>query len=199
MKTIYRNMTYVFASVMLVTISFRANAIEKLEVITEENSKVITLKMDSPIGEAMDVALLNNRERVIYEDQIASLASFEDTYDLGHLEDGTYTLVSSVSNMRLHRILEVNGSDVELVDSYTTFKPQFKMIDGMLVVHYVIEGTKDIGISVESGLGTLYDSYYSNNERIFSKAFRLDDLARGNYTLNLVSDGEFFSYDFRVD
>jgi len=199
MKTIYRNMTYVFASVMLVTISFRANAIEKLEVITEENSKVITLKMDSPIGEAMDVALLNNRERVIYEDQIASLTSFEDTYDLGHLEDGTYTLVSSVANMRLHRILEVNGSEVELVDSYTTFKPQFKMIDGMLVVHYVIEGTKDIGISVESGLGTLYDSYYSNNERIFSKAFRLDDLARGNYTLNLVSDGEFFSYDFRVD
>ena len=199
MKTIYRNILHSFPVLMLMVISLGAIASENLEVTTEVNSRVIRLNMSTPTAETMDLLLFNDRNRVIYQDKIASLSLYEESYDFSDLKDGTYTLVSAVANMRLSRVLDVRGSEVKLADSYYTFQPHFKLVDDKILVHYVIEGNKDIGISIESGSTTLFDAFYGNNERVFAKTFAIGDLAKGSYTLHFVSQGEFYSFDFEVD
>jgi len=199
MKTIYKNIRYAFPVLLLMVISPGAGASENLEVTTEVNSRVIRMNMNTPTSETMDVLLFNDRNRMIHQDKIESLSLYDESYDFSDLKDGTYTLVSAVANMRLSRVLEVEGSEVKLADSYYTFQPHFKVVDDRILVHYVVEGNKDIGISIESGSTTLFDAFYGDNERIFAKSFAIDDLSKGSYTLHFVSQGEFYSFDFEVD
>jgi len=199
MKTFSRRIQELFAIIFLLAISSGAHASENMEVIAEENSRVIRIKMLSPTSETMDVTLFNDRNKVIQMDIIEEVSNFEHSYDLSGFEDGTYTLVSEMANMHFHRVLEVRGSGVKLADSYYTFNPVFKMEDDKVLVHYINNGTKDIGISIEQGSEILYDSYYGNDDQVFSKAFAIGKLAIGNYTLRLVTQGEFHSFEFEVD
>jgi hypothetical protein len=199
MKTIQKISAYSIATMMLVTISLRTSAIENLEVITEDNSKVVRMELDKPIGVPMDVILKNNWDRVIYQNRIDGISPFEHSYDFGDLRDGTYKLVSSASNLRLNRTLEVRDSEVEVTESYTSFQPQFKLEDDKLMVHYIMNEKKDIGISIQHGSDVVYDGFYGKNDGFFSRVYALDELEQGSYTIQFVSKGEFYTFEFELD
>ena len=199
MKTSYNHIKLSLALSLIMAISLSASATERLEVNTDLNSRVVNMKMVNPASETMDLALINDRDRIIFQEKIENAGNFEQSYDLSGHEDGVYTLVLERENIKFHRVLEVRGSGVTISDSYYTFKPVFKIDGNKVLVHYINNGQREIGISIEQGSKTLFDTYYGDNEQIFSEAFDLRNLANGNYTLNFVTQGEFHAFEFEVD
>ncbi len=199
MKTTNRYLPHVIALSLLFAISSGARASERLEVNIENNTKLVHVTINSPVSESMDLVLFNDQNRVIYEEKLENVSRFEHSYDLSGYEEGTYTLVLEKENMNYHRVIDVRGSGVTLADSFYTFKPVFKMVDDKLLVHYINNGHREIGISIEHGSETLFENYYGNHEQVFSEVFTVEDLGIGNYTLRFVSQGEFHAFEFEVD
>ena len=187
------------AGFTLLTVSSGVRASENLRVFTDENSMVIRMEMSSPMEAAIDVHLYDGSNSAIYSDRIGRLSTFEESYDFSGLEDGTYKLVSEMGHMQYNRILNVNGTEVKISDSFYSFSPLFKMQDGLVHVQYINNERAEIGISIEDESGALFDSFYEGDEPIFAEAFAVDNLSRGSYTLKFISQGEFHTFEFEVD
>jgi hypothetical protein len=199
MKAINNLQACLLGAIVFIAGGTEARAFENIEVSIEDNSKVVQLKMNNSTWQSIDLVLLNERDRVIHEDHIGNLSSLEQSFDFNDLDDGTYTLVSSMEQMRYNKVLEVRESQVSMTDSYYTFSPKFKMEGDKILVHYLFEGDRDISVSIEKNEDTIFDSFFDNNEKLFSKAFAIDELASGAYTMRLVSQDDFYSYEFEVD
>ena len=187
------------AGFILLTVSSGVLATENLEVFTENKSRVIRMEMSNPSEVAIDVHLYDESNSPIYSDRIGSRSTFEHSYDLSGLEDGTYKLISEMGHMQYNRILEVKGMEVKISDSFYSFTPVFKMQDGLVLVHFINNERADIGISIEDESGALFDSFNKGDEPVFSEAFAVDNLARGSYTLKFASQGKFHTFEFEVD
>jgi hypothetical protein len=199
MKTLNKKYALIFTAAFLVVITLNVRAFDNMEVIIEENSSFVQLKMTNPAVESMNVFLLNQRDRVIQQDRIEHLSAFEQSYDFSELKDGTYTLVSQMQHMRYNKVLEVRDNQVEMTDAYYSFTPVFKMKDDMILVNYLLNGSEDIAITVKRYSKPIFHGYYGNNEYSFEKIFSLEDLPAGDYSLQLASNKDTYAYDFSVE
>jgi hypothetical protein len=199
MKAINNIQAYLLGALIFVAGVTQARAFENVEVSIEDNSNVVQLKISNPSIGNLDLMLLNSRDQVIREDRMGDLSSLEQSYNFDGLKEGTYTLVSSLRHMHYTKVLEVRDSKVTMTDSYYSFSPTFKMEDDKILVHYVMEGDRDVSVSIEQNSDTIFDSFFDNNEKVFSKAFAIDGLSSGSYTMRVVSQDDFYSYEFQVD
>lgn len=179
--------------------SFSVKASENLEVVIIENENIIRMEVENPSSEVMDIYLYNNNKKEIFSKRVGLGETLESQYDFTKLKNGTYTLVSEVAHMRLNRVIEVKGSQANLVDSYYSFMPVFAQKDDRLLVHYVNNGEEDIGISIENTRGEIFDAFYDNNDLIFTQTFSLENLEAGNYTFHFISKGNFHTHEFEVE
>jgi hypothetical protein len=58
---------------------------------------------------------------------------------------------------------------------------------------------KDVGISLENEMGSVFDAFYDKQGSFFSEAYAMNRLERGRYTMNLMSNGEMFSHEFSIE
>jgi hypothetical protein len=188
----------VFAAIISMLSTSEVKAFLNLEVIIEDNSNIVTMKMVTPGFDAIDFTLLNERNRLIRQERAVSPSSLEHSFDFGNLKDGRYTVISEINHLRYNKIFEVRGSQVEMIESFSTFAPVFKMEDEKIFVHYPLNGQEDIGISIESEKAVYFDSYFNDVEQVFSQAFDIDLLSRGSYTLTVATQGQFYDFDFEV-
>lgn len=199
MKTRYNLQAYLLGAIIFIAGGTQVRAFENVEVSIEDNSNVVQLKMSNPSVEKLDLMLLNSRDQVIREDRMGDQSSLEQSYEFDGLKEGTYTLVSSLHHIHYNKVLEVRDSKVTMTDSYYSFSPNFKMEDDKILVHYVMDGDRDVSVSIYQNSDTIFESFFDNNENVFSKAFAIDELSSGTYTLRFVSQDDFYSYEFEVD
>lgn len=191
-----------FTSIMSMSfllVSFESRASENLEVVMIENSNIMRLEVKNPSLEEIDLYLYNQNDRKIFSEKVGLGETFVTQIDFSGLKNGTYTLVSEVSNMRVNRVIEISGSQIDLVDNYYTFIPVFTQKDDKLLVHYINNGGEDIGVSIESNDGAFFDAFYKNGDTIFSKAFSLENLGTGTYKFQFISQSDFYTHEFEVD
>jgi hypothetical protein len=197
-----KNNKILFASMIslsLILFSLESRASENLEIVIIENSPLMKMEVKNPSFEEIDVYLYNQNDRRIFSDRIGAGETFESQFDFSELRNGTYTLVSEVSNMRLNRVIQVSGNKAELVDSYYTFLPVFELEENRFKIYYINNGAEDIGISIESKLNNYYDAYYDNAGLVFTRVYSLENFEPGSYKVTFSSKGDFHTYEFRVD
>ena len=199
MKTLLNIRLIALLAITLMLSSFEARAFGDIEVFIEENSKVVYVKFENPAKESLDLILLDERDRVIKQNEIGNLSNLEYSYDFSDLTDGNYTLVSELNNMRYNKVIEVRDSRVRMINNFYTFAPEFKLQDDKILVHYILNGDRNISISIDKGSETIFDSYFDSNEPVFSKAFAINRLESGSYTLQFASQEDFYSFEFEVD
>lgn len=198
MKTLKRNLTVTILSLTAILISTNSNAMINLNVTTNENSKTVRMELITPSSEAIDVYVLNKRDKKLYSDRIMVGSTYSSLYDFENFKTGTYTLVSELENMRLNRTIEVRESGAKVIDSYYTFSPTFKIQDSKVIVHYISDSNDKVDISIEGMDEFIYDGSYSSEENTFTRAYDINNLEEGFYTMNFISSGEFHSYEFEV-
>lgn len=199
MKTIKSNIILSSLVLILASIISPAKASENLEVSAIDEAKKIRMELNTPAIEAINVRLYNNSNRVLYSDQIAAGATFEDEFDFSSVRNGTYSLVSELGSLRYNRIFHVDEHAVEFKESYYTFIPQFKYEDDQLMVHFINNQSESLGVSIEDEYGRIFDAYYNAPGDTFSRIYALDDLEMGSYVIHLMSGQEMFSYEFTVE
>ena len=199
MKTLFNIRLIALLAISLMLSSLEARTFGDIEVFFEENSKVVYLKLENPAMESLDLLLLDDRNRVIKQKDLGNLSNLEYSYDFSDLKDGNYTLVSELNHMRFNKVMEVRDSRVKMINSFYSFAPEFKLQDDKVLVHYILNGDRNISISIEKGSETIFDTYFDNNERVFSKAFAINELESGSYTLQFASQEDFYSFEFEVD
>lgn len=198
MKTLKRNLTVTIFSLMAILISTNSNAMINLNVTTNENSKLIQMELLTPSSEEINIYLLNKRDKELYRERIMGGSTYSNLYDFEDFKKGTYTLVSEIENMRFNRTIEVNEAGAKVIDSYYTFSPTFKIDQGELLVHYISDVKDNVDISIDGLTGFSYDATFSSEDMVFSRAFEIDKLEKGFYTMSFFSRGEYHSYDFEV-
>lgn len=153
MKT--RNITFVTISLILLSPVFLppVGATENLEVIAIENAKTVRMELTTPASVAINVTLYDEAERIYYSDKISAGATFEDEFDFSTVRKGTYRLVSELGNLRYNQIFQVNENAMEFQESFSTFIPQFKLNEDQLMVHFINNFQRTLGISIEDELG----------------------------------------------
>jgi len=199
MKINIRTFAIAFSSIAVLAFSSEVIAIENLEVTSIENSRMIRMETSAPGNSSFDIFLMDKRNRSIYQERVDMGSSFEKVFDFTGFKDGTYTLVSEMENMRLNRVFEVKGNEVNLKESFYSFIPRFKFEDGRLLVHYINNGKEDIDITLTGGSGDLFSSNFDGDDLIFHKTFLTEDLMGGLYTLKFSARGETFRYDFEIN
>ncbi len=157
------------------------------------------MEVKNPSSEVMDIYLFNDNKREIFSKRVGLGETLESQYDFTKLKNGTYTLVSEVAHMRLNRVIEVKGSQANLVDSCHSFLPVFAQKDDRLLVHYVNNGGEDIGFSIEDNEGEIYDAFFDNSDTIFTKPFSIENLEARNYKFHFTSKGNFYTHEFKVE
>jgi hypothetical protein len=199
MKNLRNKLFTSIIALAIITISIDAKEIENFEVVILENSSVVKMEVNNPSTTVINISLFNAFEKMILSEKVDLGETYESQVDFSDLRRGTYTLVSEVGNMRLNKIFRVNNSQVELIDSYYSFKPVFLVEDDLLTVHYINNGNEDISLSIEDNLNVYYDEYYTTDDMIFSKVYSIENLESGIYNFKFMSNGELFTHEFEVD
>lgn len=199
MKNISKKLFASIFALSMVSFSVQANEIENFEVSIVENSSVVKLELNTPSLNTFNVTLFNAFEREILSERVEAGETFESQIDFSELRRGTYTLVSEVGNLRLNKVLRVNGAQVELIDSYYSSKPVFLQEDGLLTVYYLKNEISGVNISIEDRSSIYHDSYYDDEGVVFNKVFSLENLWPGTYNVTFSSNGEFFTHEFEVE
>jgi len=199
MKNMKKILVASLLSLSFVFSSFESMASENLEVVIMENSQMMRMEVNNPSSKQINVYLFDENEREIYSEKVEPWKTTESQFDFAGFKNGTYTLTSEVSNLKLTRVLEVSENDVKLVESFYSFIPVFEKKDDKLIVHYINNGAEDIGISIENERGPYYDAYFGNGDIVFTKSFSLENLEAGTYKFQLISKGNFYSHEFKVD
>ncbi len=199
MKNITKSLIAPFLGMALILFSIGSRASENLEVAIIENTNTLLMEVKSPSSEEMNIFLLNRSDREIFRKQVGSGETLESQFNFSDLKNGTYTLVSQVANMKLNRVIQVTDSRAELVNSYYSFLPVFDQLDDKIRVHYINNGGEDIGISVEDDNGEIFKNFFGNEDFIFTKTFSLENLEAGDYKFKFTSNGDFYTYEFKLD
>ncbi len=199
MKTIHKVLSSSLFGLSLLFFSVESKAIENFEVVVAENSPKIVMEVKTPSSQVIEVYLMNNREREIFNQRVDLGETMESQFDFTGYETGTYTLVTEAANLRVKRTIELSGNQVNILKENISFLPLFKQVDGLLMVQFINDGLNDLGISIEKNNEVVLDEYYNTTEFTFNQVYSLENLTAGTYTFHIASQGEFYKHEFVVE
>jgi hypothetical protein len=199
MKTRHIILTMMSSLFMLFSAVGTVKATEEVEVNTIEASKKIRMELSAPVYFEINVTLYGSFSRVLYNDQIAPGATFEDEFDFSAVRNGTYRLVSQKGHMKYHRVFSVSDSGVEMTDSYYSFYPQFKQEGDLLRMQFINTAQSGVSVRIVDAWGEVFNDYYSDPGKVFSATYGLNRLPAGYYTLQFESDDVFYTHEFTVE
>lgn len=201
MKRINKRYSPVLTVMLLITgsASVTLSGIESLEVTAIENTRMVRLETNAPFSNSFELLLMDRWNRTVYSETIASGTGFEKTIDFSEYKNGTYRIIAQTGNLRLNKIIRVDGHQIETTDSYYSFVPQFKTESGRILVHYLNNGVNSIDMVIESAEGVHMDQGFVAVPSVVKYAIPTRQLASGFYTLYFYADRELFTHRFRIN
>jgi hypothetical protein len=168
-----------------------------LNVSSLENSTKLLLELSNKAPEQIDFYVLNNRDQKFFKTNISGTSEFSEVIDLSELENGRYTLVTQLANQKYNQVIKVKNNMIEEIDSYYSFEPVYKLENNSLYVHHIDDRSEIVQVRIENQFGEQFEEEFFF-EDVFSKAFKLDYLTEGYYTLNLSTERDSFTFEFEV-
>lgn len=193
MKKVVR--TAAMIALMFVTATNMANE-EKLSLETKKESKSLVFELDSKAPNTV-IKLFDTANQVIYYEDISG-ASYAKKFNLMYLEDGLYYFTTEDSLKKIIYTIEVNGSDVKILERKESTKPVFRKENRMVYLNLLNLDKKDVKIEVFDNSDRLVFSEKRGNEMIIEKAFNFTEAYKDSYTIVVHDSSNTYYEDILV-
>lgn len=133
----------------------------------------------------------------LYRETVPNAGGYAKVYDFSQLDDGVYKLVVNTGTTMIERSFEVTGAEVRVLEESVKHLPVFIEKGEKLMINYFNKGHNQIKVEFSDGQGTFFEEEV-HPELSFAKAYNIQSLLSGDYTVYFKSGDYRYSHHFNV-
>ena len=118
-------------------------------------------------------------------------------YNLSQLPDGVYSLTLNTYNSFITKKISIKYSKTSLLEETISYKPTQRFEDNKWIVNLFAQG-EDVSVKIFDDNTDIVYEETSRDQQVFSKAYNLENLSVGNYSIQLYVDGRSYFNDVEV-
>lgn len=118
-------------------------------------------------------------------------------YNLSQLLDGVYSMTVDTYNSLIIKKIRIQDSKTSLLEETISYKPTQKFEDNRWMVNLFAQG-EDVSIKIFDDNADVVYEHTHKDQVVFSKAYNLENLSIGNYSIQLYVDGRSYFNDVEV-
>ncbi len=180
-----------FANVVLATGNLKVNILP----LTSEKAVVA---ISNNIGSTFQISIENeNGEILFYKETSDAVTDYSKIYDFSKLEKGNYKLNVAIDGEKISRDFTIERNNIAVGKAKPVIDPYFSFKDNVLKISYLNFEEKDVNIKFFDSSDLIY-SKAAGNKFNLSEGFDLSKLKSGNYSVNLSSANDEYSYNFTI-
>ncbi len=164
------------------------------KVITDGETQSIALYIPNADAQKVMVTIKNAENEVLFEKQAQVKNGFAQKFDLTGLGDGQYHLVVTDESKVVKQAFQINDKQVEMskAEQLTFSHPAIQYHSTQKLMQVITFSENPMKVNLYDGKGNII---LSETGKQYSKAYNLSSLMRGDYTIEVVCEGEsFFKY-----
>ncbi|WP_339716238.1 hypothetical protein [uncultured Kriegella sp.] len=182
---------------MLVTSKGLANE-PKLNVLSNTNAKSLVFELDASSKET-SVKFFDLDGNIMYSEAISGKSAYTKKFDLKDLKEGSYYLKVDNALREIVYTLEVDATDVKIVDKKENAKPVFRAVDGMVFLNLLNLKAANVEIKIYDSSNRMLFEEVVRDELKIEKAFNFKDAFKDSYTLMVKDSNGVYYKDFVVN
>lgn len=164
----------------------------KLRLSTDAE-KSLTFQLDTDSRDTK-VSIVDSDGNVIYTDNIQGVELYTKKFDLGNLASGSYFLVVENELREISYNIDVNASDIEILDRDENAKPVFRKTGEKVFLNLLNLDQKDVKVKVVDSEGRIVFKETISDTMLIEKAFNFENAFDDKYTI-MVVDGDNSYYE----
>jgi hypothetical protein len=174
------------------------DAIAVVEVKGSTNGKTLILDLSNLQNDDVSISILDNEERVIYEETASDVSKFTKKFNLSKLEVGNYTLKVAQKKFKTVQPFEVTFKNVVVDEKAKKFKfdPIVKQKEGKLEVNVPLSDNQVVVTIIDAYGVTVFEDVNADTQS-FRKKYDLKNLSKGNYLVEVTVEGETFYHNIK--
>lgn len=195
MKTISK-LTMLFAFVAFAnTLMAAGNLKVNIEPLTSEKAVVA---ISNTIASNFQINIENEKGETIYSKEIgAENKDYSKVFDFSKLEAGEYKLTASIDGATTERTFKIDKRKIDVGKEKTVIEPYFGYKEGILAVTFLNFSQEDLVLNIYDNDGLVYSKRIGKQFNV-SKGFNLSKLDKGNYSVELSTDSNSYTYNVDV-
>ncbi len=195
MKTI--NSLIAVAVLGLSTILFAGNAYAFLEVTPLNMMDKAVVKVVFP-NDQNSFIIADSEGKIILRETIKKGSSTAKIYNFSNVDDGIYTLYSTIEYGIATTKIMVKNSSIEVISNEVDYKPVFIIKDNHLLVNYLNLEQEEIEMVIYNSNAELYRSTEGNSQ-VYQKKFHFSHHERGEYFATITVGRKNYTHSFYID
>ena len=196
MKTTMKSI--ILGATLFITSSSIALATEPTVTVT--GNEAFELKLTG-IYENTQITLTNKSGNTLFEDAISGKTEYLKKFKVNQLPAGTYYIKIEDSRSVMTLPLEFSGNQLSFNESSMVerFKPVVMQKGSILYVNYFTPEKSSLDVSIYNNKGELVYSETLAGKMAQGKGYDFSKSPKGEYTIALASEGEFYSKTVKLD
>lgn len=165
------------------------------------NTDYSVISLSNQSKKTATLRIVDAEGAVVYKEWVKKEGLAQKVLDFSNLEDGEYTAILKVKgeddltemfSVVNHKLILENPKAVTKEE----LKAFFNLVENTLFVSHITFGNSSFGISILDAVGQEVFEKDFANKLVYSGKFDVSALPNGQYTVNINSGSNKYSYDF---
>jgi hypothetical protein len=195
MKTVKFFSAYALIAILCVSTTC-ANALPLDDIIIGNTTESVSVNWKNLGKQTVHVKIINENQVVVMDEKVKNQVEFLKQYRVTTLPSGRYNLVITKEKSRITQPFSVQNGELSVLETDKKVKhfPTFSQKNGSLSINFLLGYYGTITVKVLDDYGNTVYSQKNENAFCLHKSYNFDRAERGTYKVELVADGEVFSY-----
>ncbi len=185
-----------FLPLVAVALVLIATATEKpkMNVIPLEDDKaLIAIASEKPAYFELSIESQNG-DLLYFKESSTEITDLRQVIDYSNLENGLYKLKLKVNDTFVSRDIEVNNSGLIIAEAKMKYAPYFTYSGDVLKLSFLNFEKESINLKIYSKGNLIFENKLGKGF-VLNAGYNLSNLEKGNYTVELSSLSNDFSYN----
>ncbi|MFK7774121.1 MAG: T9SS type A sorting domain-containing protein [Saprospiraceae bacterium] len=190
----------VLVPALLITSNIFANDSQPSLKIVPGKNNAFTLISNNAKKSDVTIRIFDNEGLSLLREKIEVNSAFSKSYDLSNMPNGIYE-VEIEDNISFRKYFVITASDtIEILENNEEkiFKPIVVLEESLLKFNLLNLGSGDVELSLNNRLGEKIYTEKIQNTIAIHKGFDLSKLPSGNYSVEVRTEGKYFSVDVNL-
>jgi hypothetical protein len=195
MKTVKFFSAFSLIAILCVSMTY-ANVLPLDDIIIGNTTESVSVNWKNLGKQTVHVKIINENQVVVMDEKVKNQVEFLKQYRVTTLPSGRYNLVITKEKSRITQPFSVQNGELSVLETDKKVKhfPTFSQKNGSLSINFFLGYFGTITVKVLDDYGNTVYSQKNENAFCLHKSYNFDRAERGTYKVELVADGEVFSY-----